>query len=161
MTANKSLQRTLGIQSSMNSIFKVANVVGACLVLFAAYIAISMLTGAGDFSFIVSDADRREAAAYAINREKSRYHRNNVQLEGASAVPGGMQLEFKLLDFASHEVDVAEFRSIVYEGSRRDACQNPVARQKLEDERIFVEAIYYANDGKFVTSVKLDIDSCQ
>ena len=146
----------------MNSIFKVATVVGACLVLFAAYLAVIMLTGAGHLSFIApSDADRREAAAYALNREKSSYDRNNVQFEGASAVPGGMQLKFELLDFASHEVDVAEFRSIVYEGSRRDACQNPIARQKMRDERLFVEAIYYANDGKFVTSFKLDIDSCQ
>jgi hypothetical protein len=146
----------------MSVFYKVAALIASILVLFAAYLGFGMMTDSGSLSFIEpSQADKLSATAFQLNRSAPRNIDDDTRFEGVAVVPGGLQYSFTLLKLASSEVDVKEFRDIVYEGSKSATCRNPQLLNLLQSDNVFVEAVYHGNDGQFVTSFRIDGKTCE
>ncbi len=142
--------------------YRLATIAAAFLLLIVGFLAVGMMTDANYVKvFEPTDEDRRAAAAYQLNRGLPRDLGNGTRLEGVTAVSGGIQFQFTMLEFSGSEIDPAELHDFVYETSRNDVCSNPQLLAVLVEDRMFVEAQYRANDGGFLTSVRIDQTSCR
>ncbi len=134
----------------------------AALILVVGFLAVGMMTGSGNLSFIEpSEKQKRAAAIFSLNQGTPKDIGNGARLDRVLAVGEGVQYQFTLMELSVDDTDASDFQDFIYENARPQICSHPQLVGFFESKAGFVE--YRVNDqnGVHLTDVRFDKSDCE
>ena len=155
----KAAARVIGVKAINSNII---TLIVAAFLLVIGFLAVEMMTGSNNLSFIEpSEEQKRAAAIFQLNQGTPKNVGNGTRLDRVVAVGAGVQYQFTMMELSRDDTDAADFHDFIYETARPQICSHPQLVGFFDTKAGFVEYRVYDRNGVLLTDIRFDKSDCE